>query len=126
VNPQTQFRSVAGEDQAAGAPNSPSAGSAEVEDVITRVVFGSKDLATGYRRTYGICSLDDCALWNFKLNRRRNAALREEELKSVVAALYREIRLLRAGPLRLHNQWPGYTLRKGLMAITQSSLTTLC
>jgi hypothetical protein len=35
------------------------------------------------------------ALWNFRLNRRRDAALRSEEAVSVAAALYGEILLLR-------------------------------
>jgi hypothetical protein len=43
----------------------------------------------------GFLALIVGALWNFRLNRRRDAALRSEEVVSVAAALYGEIVLLR-------------------------------
>ena len=43
----------------------------------------------------GFWSLMVAALWNFHLNRRRDAHLREEEALSIAAALYSEIVLLR-------------------------------
>jgi hypothetical protein len=43
----------------------------------------------------GFAALIVGALWNFRLNRRRDAALRAEEAVSVAAALYGEIVLLR-------------------------------
>jgi hypothetical protein len=43
----------------------------------------------------GFLALIVGALWNFRLNRRRDAALRAEEVVSVAAALYGEIVLLR-------------------------------
>jgi hypothetical protein len=43
----------------------------------------------------GFMGLMIAALLNFKLDRRRDAALRDEEMKSVTAALYGEIRMLR-------------------------------
>jgi hypothetical protein len=56
----------------------------------------AKTWQQGIGALMGFVALMTAALWNFKLNRRRDAALREEELRSVVAALYGEIRLLRA------------------------------
>jgi hypothetical protein len=43
----------------------------------------------------GFFALMAAALWNFHLNRRRDTLLREEEARSVAAALYGEIVLLR-------------------------------
>ncbi len=43
----------------------------------------------------GFIALMVAALWNFRLNRRRDAALRADEALSVVTALYGEILLLR-------------------------------
>jgi hypothetical protein len=43
----------------------------------------------------GFAALIVGALWNFRLNRRRDAALRSEEAVSVAAAIYGEIVLLR-------------------------------
>jgi hypothetical protein len=43
----------------------------------------------------GFIALIVGALWNFRLNRRRDAALRHEEMLSVAIALYGEILLLR-------------------------------
>lgn len=49
----------------------------------------------------GFMALMIAALWNFHLNRRRDAHLRSEEVKSVAAALYGEIILLRGELARL-------------------------
>jgi hypothetical protein len=43
----------------------------------------------------GFIALMVAALWNFRLNRKRDAALRREETVSVAAALYGEVLLLR-------------------------------
>lgn len=55
----------------------------------------AKTWQQGIAALLGFGGLMVAALWNFRLNRRRDAALREEEMKSVAAALYGEIRLLR-------------------------------
>ncbi len=55
----------------------------------------AKTWQQGIGALVGFLGLMSAALWNFKLNRRRDAALREEEMKSVAAALYGEMRLLR-------------------------------
>lgn len=44
---------------------------------------------------FGFMALMAAALWNFRLNRKRDAALRADEALSVAAALYGEIMLLR-------------------------------
>src|SRR5437660_5515422 len=49
----------------------------------------------------GFFALMTAALWNFHLNRRRDARLRNEESLSVMAALYGEILLLRNEAARL-------------------------
>jgi hypothetical protein len=49
----------------------------------------------GISSLFGFLALIVGALWNFRLNRRRDAALRSEEMVSVAAALYGEILLLR-------------------------------
>ncbi|WP_161816544.1 hypothetical protein [Steroidobacter agaridevorans] len=50
----------------------------------------------GLAALLGFTGLIVAALWNFSLNRRRDAALRREEANSVAAALYGEMVLLRA------------------------------
>ena len=54
-----------------------------------------KGWQTGIGALLGFLALIVGALWNFHLNRRRDAALRAEEALSVAAALYGEILLLR-------------------------------
>ena len=49
----------------------------------------------------GFMALMTGALWNFHLNRKRDAALRREEMLSVAAALYGEILLLRKEVARI-------------------------
>jgi hypothetical protein len=49
----------------------------------------------------GFFGLMLAALWNFRLNRKRDAALRREEMLSVAVALYGEILLLREELARL-------------------------
>ena len=49
----------------------------------------------GIAALIGFTGLMIASLWNFRLNRRRDTALRDEEIKSVAAALYGEIRHLR-------------------------------
>jgi hypothetical protein len=56
----------------------------------------AKTWQQGIGALMGFMGLMIAALWNFKLNRRRDAALRLEEMKSVAAALYGEMRMLRA------------------------------
>lgn len=51
---------------------------------------------TGLGALFGFLALMAAALWNFSLNRRRDAALRAEESIAVAVALYGEICLLRA------------------------------
>lgn len=60
-----------------------------------------KGWQTGIGSLLGFVALMVGALWNFKLNRRRDARLREEEALSVAAALYGEIVLLRKEVARL-------------------------
>jgi len=64
------------------------------------VTFGElgtelKGWQTGLGSMFGFVALMVAALWNFRLNRRRDAELRTDEALSVAAALYGEIRLLR-------------------------------
>jgi len=54
-----------------------------------------KGWQSGIGSLLGFIALMVGALWNFRLNRRRDAALRAEEVVSVAAALYGEIALLR-------------------------------
>ncbi len=54
-----------------------------------------KGWQTGIGSMLGFAALMIAALWNFSLNRRRDAALRNEEALSVATALYGEILLLR-------------------------------
>ena len=54
-----------------------------------------KEWQTAIGSLLGFLALMVAALWNFHLNRRRDAALRAEETKSTAAALYGEIVLLR-------------------------------
>ena len=54
-----------------------------------------KGWQTGISSMFGFGALIVAALWNFSLNRRRDAALRDEEALSVATALYGEILLLR-------------------------------
>lgn len=54
-----------------------------------------KGWQTGLGSLFGFLTLMVAALWNFRLNRRRDAQLRTDEALSVAAALYGEIRLLR-------------------------------
>lgn len=54
-----------------------------------------KGWQSGIGALFGFSALIIGALWNFHLNRRRDAALRGEETISVAAALYGEIVLLR-------------------------------
>lgn len=56
----------------------------------------AKTWQQGIGALLGFLGLMIAALFNFKLNRRRDARLREEEMKAVAAALYGEMRLLRA------------------------------
>jgi hypothetical protein len=53
-----------------------------------------KGWQSGIGSLLGFVALMVGALWNFRLNRRRDAALRAEEVTSVAAALYGEIVLL--------------------------------
>jgi hypothetical protein len=55
----------------------------------------------GIGALFGLVALMVGALFNFSLNRKRDARLREEEAKSVAAALYGEIVLLRQEAARL-------------------------
>jgi hypothetical protein len=54
-----------------------------------------KGWQTGIGSMLGFVALMMAALWNFRLNRRRDAALRAEEALSVATALYGEILMLR-------------------------------
>lgn len=54
-----------------------------------------KGWQTGIGSMFGFVALMAAALWNFHLNRRRDAALRTEEALSVATALYGEILMLR-------------------------------
>jgi hypothetical protein len=54
-----------------------------------------KGWQTGISSMLGFLALSWAALYNFKLNRRRDAKLKEEEALSVATALYGEILLLR-------------------------------
>jgi hypothetical protein len=54
-----------------------------------------KTWQTGIGALLGFVALIVAALWNFHLNRRRDDHLRKEEMRSVAAALYGEIVLLR-------------------------------
>lgn len=51
--------------------------------------------------TIGFAGLITAALWNFRLNRRRDKRLRDEEVISTATALYGEILLLRAEAARI-------------------------
>lgn len=55
----------------------------------------AKTWQQGIGALLGFLGLMVAALYNFRLNRRRDAALREEEMKAVAAALYGEMRVLR-------------------------------
>jgi hypothetical protein len=55
----------------------------------------AKQWQTGIGALFGFLALMGAALFNFYLNRRRDARLRQEEMVSVAAALYGEILLLR-------------------------------
>jgi hypothetical protein len=55
-----------------------------------------KGWQSGIAALLGFGALLVGALWNFRLTRRRDAALRREEAASIAAALYGEILLLRA------------------------------
>lgn len=54
-----------------------------------------KEWQTGVGAFLGFLALMAAALWNFRLNRRRDAALRDDEALSVAIALYGEVILLR-------------------------------
>lgn len=54
-----------------------------------------KSWQTGIGALLGFVALMVAALWNFHLNRKRDAALRREEVASIAAAFYGEIVLLR-------------------------------
>jgi hypothetical protein len=54
-----------------------------------------KGWQSGIGSSLGFLALMIGALWNFHLNRKRDAALRQEEIVSIAAALYGEIALLR-------------------------------
>jgi hypothetical protein len=81
----------------------------------------------GIGSVLGFGALMVAALWNFHLNRRRDARLREEEALSIAAALYGEIVLLRkevaalARALALAHinqgtqRYPGLTIDKHLV-----------
>lgn len=60
-----------------------------------------KTWQTAIGAAFGLIALMTGALWNFHLNRRRDAHLRAEEALSVTAALYGEIILLRQEAARL-------------------------
>lgn len=60
-----------------------------------------KGWQAGLGAVLGFVALMIGALWNFHLNRRRDARLREEEMRSVAVALYGEIVLLRQEIARL-------------------------
>ena len=55
----------------------------------------AKTWQTAIGSIFGFGALMVAALWNFHLNRRRDTALRREEIHSVAAAIYGEILLLR-------------------------------
>lgn len=60
-----------------------------------------KGWQTGIGSLLGFIALMVAALWNFHLNRRRDATLRDTEALSVAAALYGEILLLRREAARV-------------------------
>ncbi len=86
-----------------------------------------KSWQSGIGSVLGFGALMVAALWNFHLNRRRDARLREEEALSIAAALYGEIVLLRkevaslARALALAHvnqgtqRYPGLTIDKHLV-----------
>jgi hypothetical protein len=55
----------------------------------------AKQWQSGIAALVGFLGLILAALWNFRLNRRRDKQLREEEMVSVAVAIYGEILLLR-------------------------------
>jgi hypothetical protein len=57
----------------------------------------------GLAALLGFIALMSAAVWNFHLNRRRDAALRAEEANSVAVALYGEIALLRVRAAQIAN-----------------------
>jgi hypothetical protein len=61
----------------------------------------AKSWQTAIGSVLGFLALMIGALWNFHLNRKRDAALRCEEIHSVAAALYGEILLLRKESARV-------------------------
>lgn len=60
-----------------------------------------KGWQAGIGSVVGFLALLGGAWWNFRLNRRRDAALRREEALSIATALYGEILLLRSEAARL-------------------------
>jgi hypothetical protein len=62
-----------------------------------------KNWQQGLAALIGFIALMSAALWNFRLNRRRDAALRAEETNSVAVALYGEIALLRVRAAQIAN-----------------------
>jgi hypothetical protein len=59
-------------------------------------IYGElKTWQQGIAALIGFVALITAALWNFRLNRKRDAAFRREEAHAVAAALYGEMRLLR-------------------------------
>lgn len=60
-----------------------------------------KEWQTGIGALFGFIALMFAALWNFRLNRLRDVALRRDEMLSVSAALYGEILLLQGEMARV-------------------------
>jgi GNAT superfamily N-acetyltransferase len=76
------------------------ANSSHMEHIST-LYEGLRGWQTGIGSLIGFVALISGALWNFRLNRRRDAALRREEMLSVAVALYGEILLLRGEAAKL-------------------------
>jgi hypothetical protein len=73
-----------------------------------------KSWQTGIGAFVGFLALMSGALFNFHLNRRRDAIVRQEEATSVAAAIYGEIVLLRNELARLARVVASVYLREGL------------
>ena len=72
-----------------------------------------KGWQTGIGSMLGFVAFMVAALWNFRLNRKRDAALRADEALSVAAALYGEILLLRKEVGRLARTVANVKLNEG-------------
>ena len=72
-----------------------------------------KDWQGGIAALLGFLALMAAALWNFHLNRKRDSALRHEEMISVAVALYGEILLLREELAKVARIAAQYEVRQG-------------